>query len=330
MPEISVIVPAYNVVPYIGEALASVQVQSFTNFEVLVLDDGSSDATAHVAAGVTQHDPRFRLIRLAHRGLSAARNRGIAEARGEVIAFLDGDDRYDPLFLEHMHEALMRRAVPWVSCALYFCAADDVRSYHSSIHGAPQQPPVSLQSPHMNAAHSFALDDWRQVIVHFPSAWNKLYRRDFIGQTRFDEGVWFEDHTFFQTLAAQTSSLTHLYAPLYLHRVDRAGQITQSDAPQVFDQFAVLEHAAKIVRGPSKPGGDIALARLATRLFQERLSAIHDPPRRKRFIQKARVFFKRHNLRPDWLWDVHLSPEEAQSLAPRGFDWVRARMENLL
>lgn len=99
-PLVTVVTPAYNVAPYVAEAVGSVLRQTFTDFEYLVIDDGSADSTAETARSAAGDDPRVRLIKPPHAGLSATRNLGIKEARGRYIAFLDGDDRWHPRFLE--------------------------------------------------------------------------------------------------------------------------------------------------------------------------------------------------------------------------------------
>ncbi|MBK8060984.1 MAG: glycosyltransferase family 2 protein [Gemmatimonadetes bacterium] len=98
MPQVSVVVPLYNKEPYVRRALDSIAAQSFADFEVVIVDDGSQDGSAAIAAGYP--DSRFRMIRQANAGPGAARNRGIAEAKGEWIAFLDADDEWLPDYLE--------------------------------------------------------------------------------------------------------------------------------------------------------------------------------------------------------------------------------------
>mgnify|MGYP003131613947 CR=1 FL=1 len=93
-PVVSVIVPTYNRAKYLGLALGSVLEQSYRNFELIVVDDGSSDETAEVVA--TFHDPRLIYIRQENLGRSIARNRALTVARGRYIAFLDSDDEYLP------------------------------------------------------------------------------------------------------------------------------------------------------------------------------------------------------------------------------------------
>lgn len=93
LPSVSVLVPCYDAEPYLRQALDSVAAQTLAPLECIVVDDGSTDASARVAA---TYGPPFRLIRQANRGRAAAMNRAIAEARGDVIMFLDADDFWLP------------------------------------------------------------------------------------------------------------------------------------------------------------------------------------------------------------------------------------------
>lgn len=95
-PRVSVLIAAYDAEPFIEATLESALGQTFGDLEVLVIDDGSRDGTAAVVRRVAATDPRLRLIVQENRGLSATRNRGIAEAHGSLIAFLDHDDLWHP------------------------------------------------------------------------------------------------------------------------------------------------------------------------------------------------------------------------------------------
>lgn len=99
MPAVSVIMPAYNVEPYVGEAIRSALAQTFTDFELIVVDDGSKDGTADVVKSMARADSRVKLVQQANRGLAGARNSALRAARGEFFALLDSDDVWEPEFL---------------------------------------------------------------------------------------------------------------------------------------------------------------------------------------------------------------------------------------
>lgn len=98
-PDISFIIPAYNAARTLPQTIASLQAQDMPAWEAIVVDDGSRDRTTKIAAALAARDPRVRLVRQANAGPSAARNRGLAEARAERITFLDADDWIAPDFL---------------------------------------------------------------------------------------------------------------------------------------------------------------------------------------------------------------------------------------
>lgn len=104
MLKVSIIIPAYNAITYLPRTLNSVLNQTFTNFEVLIVNDGSSDSIIPWANKLI--DPRVKLISQTNQGASAARNTGLAHAQGEYIAFLDADDLWQPTKLEQQVRCL--------------------------------------------------------------------------------------------------------------------------------------------------------------------------------------------------------------------------------
>lgn len=103
MPRISIVIPAYNAGRYIAATLQSACASTFADFELLVIDDGSSDDTAERASGI---DPRIKVLSQANAGMSASRNRGVAAGDSEFIALLDSDDLWHPDKLRHQVERL--------------------------------------------------------------------------------------------------------------------------------------------------------------------------------------------------------------------------------
>jgi glycosyltransferase involved in cell wall biosynthesis len=115
IPTISIIMPCYNAAAHLPRSIASIQAQTFADWELIAVDDGSKDET--LAWLHAQSDPRLRIHAQANAGVSAARNAGLGLARGEYIAFLDSDDTWEPVFLEKMLFAL--RSNP--NAALAYC-----------------------------------------------------------------------------------------------------------------------------------------------------------------------------------------------------------------
>ncbi len=123
VPAVSVVIPTYNRKAFLGGAVRSVMEQTYSDFEIIVVDDGSSDGTAE---WIAQHYPAIRLLRLpGNQGAAAARNRGIEAARGSLVAFLDSDDRWLPEFLQEQVRALKR--TPGAVLSFCNCVIEDAQ-----------------------------------------------------------------------------------------------------------------------------------------------------------------------------------------------------------
>ena len=124
---ISVVIPLYNKERQISDTLRSVLQQSFQDFEVVVVNDGSTDGS--VAAAESVQDDRIRIIHQENAGVSAARNRGIEESRYEFIAFLDADDRWKPDYLQTQYELTQK----YPACSVFACNYEFVHA-DGSVH----------------------------------------------------------------------------------------------------------------------------------------------------------------------------------------------------
>ena len=127
-PRVSVLIPTYNYGPFLSEALESVLAQTYTDYEILVLDDGSVDHTAQVAAAY----PQVRYLYQENAGIAATRNRLIRQSQGELVAFLDADDLWEPEKLEQQ----VRYLDTHPQCALVFTR---VRSFLDGPEQSPRQ-----------------------------------------------------------------------------------------------------------------------------------------------------------------------------------------------
>ncbi len=117
-PLVSIVVPAFNAEDSIGRCLGSIMIQTYSNLEVIVVDDGSTDGTSGVAEGLRQSDARLRVIRQGNAGVSAARNVGLAAARGDWVAFVDADDLMEERAVGLLLDSALgpRRPWPWARC----------------------------------------------------------------------------------------------------------------------------------------------------------------------------------------------------------------------
>ena len=98
----SVVVPVYNVEQYLGQCLESLQAQDYTDFEVICVNDGSTDGSRKILTEWATHSPQMRIIDRENGGLSAARNTGLKEAKGDYVVFVDSDDWVEPTMLSRL------------------------------------------------------------------------------------------------------------------------------------------------------------------------------------------------------------------------------------
>ena len=101
-PKVSIIIPAYNIAPYLERCLESVRCQTYKELQIIIIDDGSRDQSGQIADTFAEKDKRFRVIHKENGGVSAARKTGLEQADGEYIGFVDGDDYIEPKMYEKL------------------------------------------------------------------------------------------------------------------------------------------------------------------------------------------------------------------------------------
>ena len=114
--DISLIVPVYNVEKYLKRALTSVENQTFKNFEVIIVNDGSTDGSLEIISEFVDRNKNFTLINQENKGLGEARNVGIRHAKGRYVAFLDSDDFLEPEYLEKLYLSAIKTCADIVCC----------------------------------------------------------------------------------------------------------------------------------------------------------------------------------------------------------------------
>ncbi|WP_419815176.1 glycosyltransferase family 2 protein [Glacieibacterium sp.] len=253
-PIVSIIMPAFNAGRFIEDAIASVREQTLADWELIVVDDASTDDTARLVADAAARDPRIRSIRLAvNRGPAAARNVGIDAATGEWLALLDADDRYDP--------ARLRTLVHVATAAGADLCSDNLLLDFVPPKGAPQPMiPTGL----LSGVRELRLGEFIQRTMADP-AWpgvnfgflKPILRRRFLldHRLRYDERVRFAEDFSFYVDCLQAGGRWFLSPePLYIYRV-RGDSLTQVQTVADLDR---LIDKLNLVEGNSR--GDRALA----------------------------------------------------------------------
>ena len=162
--KISIIVPAYNIETYLARTLDSILDQTYRNLEVIVVNDGSKDGTGAVLDRYAARDPRIRAIHKENGGVTSARLRGLAEATGEWIGFVDGDDLAEPDMYERLLENSLKYDADISHCGYRMVFPSRVDYYHNTGKLVEQD-------------HDAGLRDLICGSFVEPALWNKLYRR---------------------------------------------------------------------------------------------------------------------------------------------------------
>lgn len=195
VPFLSIVLPCYKVAPYLPDALDDLQAQAFGDWELIVVDDGSPDEGAELVRARLASDARIRLV--AHgenRGLSAARNTGLAHARGRYVWMPDPDDRYDRSLLETVRDRLAGHpGEPALDIALFGCVEEYVDPKGEVLEERSVLPGLEgvLTAEEL---HRAVLGLEERTLYGY--AWNKVYRRDLLEGARFGNVPLAEDILF--------------------------------------------------------------------------------------------------------------------------------------
>ena len=220
-PLISVIIPVYNVAPYLKRCLDSVAAQTWENLEVWLVDDGSTDGSLALCEARAEQDSRFRVLRQANAGVSAARNRGMDHAAGQYLQFVDGDDFLPPDATENLVRTAAATGADLVVGRFWRVAGG-----RAAVRG------------HIREARVLTRQDYAEEMLKAPAnfyygvLWNKLYRRSIVeaGHLRCDTGVsWCEDFLFNLEYLRRARLIAACARPVYCY-VKRSGSLVATQA----------------------------------------------------------------------------------------------------
>ena len=222
-PKISIIVPIYNVELYLARCLESILKQKFSNFEVILIDDGSSDNCGAICDDYAAKDKRFKVVHQANFGVSHARNKGLAVAKGKYIGFVDPDDYIDASMYQKMYNELINTGSDMVVCDYY------------KLEGERAIPAHIFASDRVCYSRDFmeyVADD--RVPSHF---WSKLYKRQLFMNIRFPEGRIFEDLAIFHEIVHRCERIAYTHECLYYYSINVSGQVNTITTKNSYDYF---------------------------------------------------------------------------------------------
>ena len=215
-PLISVIVPVYNVEPYIRKCVESILAQTHANLELILVDDGSPDNSGAICEEYAQKDPRVIVIHQENTGQAGARNRGIALAKGEYIGFVDSDDWIAPDMYQTMLESAERNNCDLVICGRYVVRGE--KNWLASDFNMAQELVMDTQDAMKRFLTYRAIDS---------SSVDKLYKRELLQDVRFPLGYICEDVPFVYDALKKSRKVVHCAKPLYYNLL-REGSTSRS------------------------------------------------------------------------------------------------------
>ncbi len=190
--KLSVIVPVYNSEQYLPACIESVLRQTYTDFELILVDDGSTDGSLSVCREYARQDSRIRVLHKENGGVSSARNLGLEHATGAYISFVDGDDWIEPDLYERLTDDLGRSGAGIAACQLDRVAPDGTRT-------VIERPNAAAYRAEEIVSHFFENGFVKDCMY---GSYNKIFRRECIGDIRFKPYAYGEDVLFvFETLS---------------------------------------------------------------------------------------------------------------------------------
>lgn len=236
-PLISVIIPVYNDVAYLREALDSVIRQTYENLQIILVDDGSKDGSGAVCDEY-KADPRVTVFHQTHRNVSYARNAGLELVTGEYTAFLDSDDAYDPSFMLTMLEAMLRENADIVICRYYAIeAGNEIRLGEKPAAKHDIFPFIKSGSYNRKQALLALLNEDMHPVI-----WNKFYKSELWKNTRFPvEFDVSEDLIALYDVFDLCNKVSVIDQPLYFYR-KQSGTLSKSYTEK-YIQDRILAHS---------------------------------------------------------------------------------------
>lgn len=223
--KISIIIPTYNVEKYLRECLDSVLAQTFQDFEIICVDDGSTDKSLEILHEYKRKDDRFVILQQRHAGAGAARNHGLKLAEGKYIQFLDSDDYFEPTLLEELYARAEK-----FSSDLTVCSSRKVDDDGNITEAGSPNFPINIDKVPMEQV--FNRQDFKDEIfcLLIPVVWNKLIRKSFLEENHLEipKLAIYEDIAFMHSVVACADRIVAFNKELINYRFNRPGSLVST------------------------------------------------------------------------------------------------------
>lgn len=217
---ISVIVPIYNVEKYLRKCIDSILNQTYSNLEIILVDDGSPDGCSKICDEYALKDKRIIVIHKINGGLSSARNAGLDIAKGDYIAFVDSDDWIEPNMYEEMLSFMQSEQLDLVECGINLISDSKQKLFK-------QQPNIIITGKEALRKHLDPYGKSNQMLPRV-AVWSKLFKRSFWTQNRFPEGQIHEDYLLTCKALYESKKVGLLYRGMLNHVTDNPTSIINS------------------------------------------------------------------------------------------------------
>ena len=230
MPKVSIVVPCYNIQKYVGRCIESLLAQTFTDFELILVNDGSTDDTLSILKEYEKKDSRIIVLEKENGGLSDARNAGMKIAKGEYIQFVDGDDFAEDILLEKCAQKLDETGADIVIFDFY--------QYYTETNTK------EVISHSFDETKEYSLDTTTTLLTNIKNAaWNKMYKLSLFKENHIEYpfGYYYEDLGTTYRLLPRAKKIVFINQPLLNYLQDRPGNITTQFNQRVYHIFDMIQ-----------------------------------------------------------------------------------------
>ena len=256
-PTVSIIMPAKNSGAYIRRCIESVLSQRFTDWELLIINDGSTDDTVVTAMSFSKDDERIRVFDSKGKGVSAARNYGMELSTGDHIAFIDSDDIVAPEFLSVLVDLAEKNNADISQCSLYY-------RYDSGTVVQEKETEDAVYNGHDEIMNAYFSGMVGKICL---AAWGKLFRRELLNGIRFDETLTIQEDAFFTFQCAMKSlKIACCNRALYYYCQNSASVMNRAFDGSKMQYFVVLDRELEICGSEASLTAEIMRRKVVTAL----------------------------------------------------------------